>query len=180
MKKFLIVTSLLIVTFVTLVLTGCSIDTSGGSSPDKATPSYAAKPTAKPEKKDGPLKFGDAMTWNDGLSLSISEPVPFTPGEFAMGKGDNNIVFTMVLTNNTKKAFEPSPYITISSGGSEAVGIFDMSNPVGNIGNIPQTTILPGQSITWLEGFAVKDLSSITLEATPSFEYKKTIFTNLK
>lgn len=180
MKKFYTILSVLALAVV-LPLTGCA--TSGAVVKDIAA-SQAPKPTAVPtvKKEDGVHNFGDVKTYTDGVSLSVSEPAPFVPSDSAYGvvAGQSMVMFTVVLTNNSKKVLEPTPYTTVSSGGAEAEAIFDTENPIGNVGSIPQTAILPGQTVQWIEAFTVLDANSLTLESSPSYDYDKALFAYIK
>src|SRR5688572_29311506 len=152
-----------------LALAGCtSVEAGGGSSKDSAPspkPSFAEpapEPTSEPvpdPQEDMILAFGEAMTWENKVSLSVSARGPFTAGEYAAGAtpGQEQIVFTLVITNNSTEVLEPSVYGTLSSGGAEASRIFDSGNPAGEISSGPSTAILPGQTIQWLEAYSVAD-----------------------
>lgn len=120
------------------------------------------------------------MTWADEVSLSVSAAAPFAPGEYAYGADQaHNVVFTLVITNNSTEVLEPSTYARVSSGGAEASPIFDSGNPLGEIGSSPSTAILPGQTVQWLEAFSIADPASITFQISPSFDYEDAIFTNV-
>jgi hypothetical protein len=144
-----------------------------------------AAPPEKPEVVPPPaldlLAFGEAMTWEDGIQLSVSEAAPFTPGEYAAGviAGQPAIVFTLVITNNSDAVLEPMAYGTLSSGGQEASEIFDMGNPIGEIGGSPSTAILPGQTVQWLEAYSVVDPANLTFQVSPTFSHEDAIFTNV-
>lgn len=175
-----------------LVLSGCTVSGSSTSEPDDrdepgiAEPSFAPEPTSEPEPAPEPddmiLAFGEAMTWEDGVSLSVSAPGAFTAGEYAAGvvPGQAQIVFTIVITNGSSEVLDPLAYGTLSSGGQEASAIFDSGNPAGDIGMSPTTAILPGQTVQWLEAYSVVDPASLTFQIAPSFAYEDAIFTNIQ
>lgn len=184
MNKRIITPAVLLIA--TLAFTGC-IPVSKTSAPEKPkpAPSFAEEPAveeeAPPVVEDRVLGLGAAMTWEDGVSLSVSEPVAFTPTEWAAGVDQaNQVAFTLVLTNGSGEILEPMTYSRVSSGGVEASQIFDTDNPVGNMIGSPTTAILPGQTVTWVEGFSIADPASITFQVSPSFEYTDAIFTNIK
>jgi len=171
-----------------LLLTACTPIASSSSPSDEApasAPSFAepvesTAPEPEPEPESGILAFGEAMTWQDDVSLSVSAAAPFTPTEYAAGADQaNNVVFTLVITNGSKEALEPSVYSRVSSGGVESSSIFDSGNPAGDIMGGPITTILPGQTIQWLEAYSIADPASITFQVSPGFEYEDAIFTNI-
>lgn len=168
-----------------LMLTGCGTTPAATSAPS-ASPSLAT-PVEAPATSDAPapeensmLKtFSEAMTWDDGISISVSAPTAFNAGEYAAGvtPGLKQVVFKIVLTNGTKTALKPSVYSTVSSGGSEATSIFDTGNPLGDISGGPKTAILPGKTVQWLEAYSVADAKDITFQISPSFSHEDAIFT---
>lgn len=179
MRKFIVA----LMAVFALVLTGCSTSTTIDPSPSAS----AAQPVQNPapateESKNGTLKFGDVMTWKDGISISVSEPTPFEPGANSAGAvaGQTNVLYTIVLTNGTDKPLEPFVSASVSSGGAESNAIFDMGNPLGAIGDVPRTVVLPGQTVKWVEGYSLADPNAVTLQVAPTFSHNKAIFTNIK
>jgi len=170
-----------------LVLSGCVPVSAGNTAEDKPKPSVAAPvdelttPSQTPEADDMLRGFGEAITWVNDVSISVSHPTPFQPSEYAAGVVDGYaaVVFTIVLTNNSGEVYDPMVYNRVSSGGAEASSIFDTSNPVGEIAGSPHTAVLPGQTVQWLEAYSVADPAAITFETSPGFEYLDAIFTNI-
>lgn len=162
-----------------------------GCTPSQATdrpsvePSIAqpAEPTEEPTAEAvNPLikPLGDVVTYTDGTSISVSTPVDFVPTEYANGADQaHQVLFTIVLTNGTDKPLDPLVYPTVSSGGVESDPIIDIGNPAGQTSFGPETTILPGQTVEWLQAFSIADPANITVELSPSFEYQSAIFTNI-
>lgn len=171
-----------------LALTGCGAQTLSNDSgaakpaPSLAEPKAAPTPEPKPKADDSIVAFGEARTYENGVSISVSVPAPFTAGPYAAGvvAGQPQVVFTLVLTNNSTEILDPMVYSRVSAGGAEASVIFDSGNPVGEIGGGPMTAILPGQTVQWLEAYSVADPASITFQVSPSFEYVDAIFTNIQ
>ena len=163
---------------VVLPLTGCV----AAAPTTDTTASHAAKPAETPKEQNGTLAFGEAKTYSNGVSLSVSESTVFVPSDSAYGvvTGMNYLAFTVVLTNNSDEALEPSPYTTLSAGGVESDSVYDTENSIGRIGGSPETVILPGQTVQWIEGFNVADVTSLTLQSAPSYEYTDAVFTNIK
>ncbi|WP_238476294.1 DUF2510 domain-containing protein [Agromyces mariniharenae] len=129
----------------------------------------------------GNLAFGDTMTWEDGVSLTVSAPEGYSPTETALGADQaNNLLFTITITNNSSANLEPLAYSQLSSGGLEGSQIFDTGSPVGDVGASPSTVILPGQSVSWKEAWSVADPASLTMQIAPSWDYEDAIFTNLE
>lgn len=173
-------------TFVLFFLVIIAISVAGCSTPATATPDPAASSAAAPEKEEAPVEtpsipaFGDTVSYEDGLSISVSTPSDYVPSELAAGsvEGQPSVVFEFVFTNNSTENFDPAlVFATASSGGVEAPGIFDTSE---GIGFPPSTTVLPGQTIKWLQAFSTADPAAITLEVSVGFSNDPAIFTNIK
>ena len=145
-------------------------------------PNEASEPVEEPAPGDlGTLSFGATNVWEDGVELSVAEPQPYTPSEFAAGADQaSNIVFSITITNNSTENLEPTPFPRLSSGGQEATQIFDVSGEGEDVGIPPTTVILPGQSVTWQSAWSVSDPNALTMQIAPSFEYEDAIFTNIQ
>jgi hypothetical protein len=144
-------------------------------------------PFGEPEQPAAPvgnLVFGDTMTWDDGVALTVSAPEAYTPSAFAVGSTlASNVVFTMTITNNSTENLQPVPFPTLTSGGQEASQIFDVGEDLEGNGDdvgIPPTAIVPpGGSVSWRVAWSVADPASLTMEASPSFAYANATFTNV-
>ena len=176
-----ITTSIIALAAATLVaasLTSC-MPIAGASSPQQPTPAgpdTITPPSAAPEPEAQPdltQPFGNAVTYADGTSIAVSIPAPYTPAEYASGADHaNNVAFTITLTNGTDKPLDAYVYTTATSGGQAGSPIFDLNT------NIPSGTILPGQSLSWIEPWSVVDPASIVFTAAPGIGYEDAIFTN--
>jgi hypothetical protein len=147
----------------------------------------ADDPGAEPGQPDAPvagdLRFGETMTWDDGVALTVSVPEPYTPSDFAVGAThENNVVFTLTITNDSTADLQPLPIPTLSSGDQEVSQVFDIGSdvlgPGDDVGIPPTGTIEPGGSVSWRVAWSLDDPSSLTLEAAPSFLYPSATFTN--
>lgn len=119
-------------------------------------------------------QFGGALTYLDGISVSVSAPAVFVPGEFAStpDPGTEPVVFTIVLTNGSKEPYDPSlVYETVTSGGVESSSMWDDS-----LGASPATTVLPGRSVTYKVAYSVKDPTDVVMEITPEMFADSAIF----
>ncbi|KRE29099.1 hypothetical protein ASG80_20410 [Agromyces sp. Soil535] len=126
------------------------------------------------------LAFGETMTWEDGVSMTVSEPETFTPSDLAMGADQaKNLAFTLTITNDSSENIQPVVFSRLASDGTEATRIFDVGADGGQVGIPPTTAILPGESITWREAWSVADPDSLTMQTAPSFQYEDAIFTNV-
>lgn len=166
-----------------LMITACT-PTATKSSPEAsvAQPPQSTPAPTEAKTADSLKKFGEVMTWHDGVSISVSEPAPFEPGQYSAGStpGLPAVVYTVVLTNGSDKPIEPLVMSSVSSGGAESNAIFDMGNALGAIGETPTTIILPGQTVKWLEAFSLADPAAVTYQVAPTFMYDKVVFTNIK
>lgn len=165
------------IVLVGLSLTGCSVQ------PD-STPAQHASAASKPSATPTPSNvhsFGDIATYKDGISISVSAPAAFTPGLGAAATaGVPAVVFTVVITNGSKQQFTPESYLLMNSAGQKADSIVDVGNTLGSIGDPSVAVLLPGQTVTWLAGFNVKDPTDLTLQAQPGYDYSPSIFTTSK
>lgn len=139
----------------------------------------ASEDPAAEEPELGNLAFGETASFEDGVTISVAAPVPYTPSEYAAGASfPTNVAIAVTITNGSEKNFEPLSNSTLTSGGQAGSQIFDSSN---DITMPPSGVILPGQSITWTEAWSVADVNAIVFQTTPSmFEYDEVVFTNVK
>ncbi|NQX27172.1 DUF4190 domain-containing protein [Microbacteriaceae bacterium VKM Ac-2854] len=121
--------------------------------------------------------FGETIAYDNDVTISVSAATAFTPTDTAFGADQaNQVLVTMTITNGSTENLEPSVYATASSAGVAATDIYDSGNAAGDIGTPPSTTILPGGTATWLQGFSVADPADIVLQISPSFDYDDVIF----
>lgn len=158
-----------------LVMTGCTFVKG------EFTPVDKHATTASPAPKSDPLLkgFGEVITYEDGVSVSVSKPVPYSPSAYAAGvtKGAKNVMFTIVVTNNSDTALDILGFPQANSGGQAASGITDFGD---DRLNEPQAPLLPGRSIKWEEAFSVADPTDVTFSFAPNFDYKDAVFDSSK
>lgn len=138
------------------------------------------------ESEDGPaaapvgnLAFGETAAYDDGVTISVSSPSPFTPTEYASGADQPvDLVYSITITNGSAENIDPLPYSRVASGGVEATQIYDFDNEAGDVTTYPTTTILPGGSVTWQEAWSVTDPDEIVFQISPSYDYGDAVFTN--
>jgi hypothetical protein len=176
MKKSLILTLGGVALSASLLLTGCS--TGGAPSGDKA-PAAAEKPAAKPTPKSTTAKFGEVFKYDDGVSVSVSAPVAFKPGQYAAGADQaQNIMLTFTIVNGSTKNLNPVALPKVSSAGTEGSAVFDAANTT-LAAFAPTTVILPGGKSSWTQGFSVADATKLIVQFSPApFTYDDAIFTN--
>lgn len=171
-----LIPSVVVASVLAIILAGClHLPTANVSNTD---PSHAAAPSSDPAPADENAAFGDAITYSDGVSISVSAPAEFTPSQYAAGADQaHNVVFNITITNGSDTNLEPAVYTRVSSGGVEANSVFDTDK--GLVGG-PTTVVLPGKTVTWKEGYSIADPADIVLQIAPSFDYDDSIFTNVE
>jgi len=162
------------------IFTGCAVTPQADAADPEA--SQAASPvedtvTPPAPEDNGVNAFGETVTWDNNVSLSVSVPAPYTPSEYAAGavEGHSTVAFEFVLTNNSDENYEPLVYGTATSGGVEAPGVFDTAE---GYSFPPTTVLLPGQTLKWKQAYSVLDAANITMQISAGFEYDDAIFTN--
>lgn len=144
-------------------------------------PTESAPPEATESGPVQGLPFGETLAWEDGVSMTVSAPEPFTPSDLAVGADQAvNVVFTLTITNDSSENVQPIVVSTLSSGDTEASRILDVGAEGGQVGIPPTTPIVPGDSITWQEAWSVADVGSLTMRTAPSFGYEAVVFTNVE
>lgn len=118
--------------------------------------------------------FGDTFTYDDDLSVTISQPEDFSPSETASGgeEFDTHIQLEVTIQNETGEDYSPDlSHISASSGGQEGDSVFDSTQ---GLDSPPSTTLLDGQSTSYTVGFGVTDADDLTVE------YSSIDFENLR
>lgn len=108
--------------------------------------------------------FGDTYTYDDGLSVTISQPEEFSPSETASGgeEFDAHLQFEVTIENEAGEDYQPDlSHISASSGGQEGEAVFDNAQ---GLDSPPSTTLLDGQSTSYSVGFGVSDADDVTVE----------------
>lgn len=168
-----------------LILAGCSVPVSAKPDPQVSSASIEVE-EAPSQSEESPLvvAFGEVVTYSDGVSISVSPGIEYTPSRSSAGSvdGQASLLFKIVITNNSEESLDPMAFSSATSGGKQASSISDLANEkYGEIGMEPMTTILPGQTIEWFKAYSVTDVSDITLQVSPeSFAYDDAIFTTQK
>ncbi|MFF3325405.1 DUF4352 domain-containing protein [Streptomyces sp. NPDC002889] len=118
------------------------------------------------------LEAGDGAIYDDDLKITVSEPKPYTPDEFASGhtKGNKAYSVTIVIENGGKEKFDATLLTADATAGEDGVTaeeIFD-----GKVGSGFTGNVLPGKKATVQFAFdAPADAKTLTVEVSPSFDY---------
>lgn len=177
-KAVLTVVAVCTLMVMAFILTGCSATPQADAVDAEASQAAAPDTVAPPAPEDDGINaFGETVTWDDNVSISVSAPAPFTPSEYAAGsvEGHTSLLFEFVLTNNSDENFEPLVWNTATSGGVEAPGIFDTA---AGISFPPTTVLLPGQTIKWNQAYSVLDPANITMQVSAGILHDDAIYTN--
>lgn len=118
------------------------------------------------------LAAGDSSVYDDDLQVTVSEPKPYKPSEFAAGHTDGNKAYqvTVVIENGGKEKFDASLVTVDARAGKDGVDaeqIFDEKVGTGFTG-----TVLPGKKSTVVYAFdAPKDAKNLTVEVSPGLDH---------
>jgi hypothetical protein len=144
----------------------------GGGEP---SPEAASPPTSAAAVNP---RFGETYEYEDGLSLTISAPQPYTPSDSAaVGEPvpTQFVVFEVTIKNGTGGNYDPVSFTaTMQSGNTEQQQVFDSA---AGIGGTPTTPILPGRESVFRIAFGAGDPNDLVMQVSPGFEYDAVIYT---
>ena len=165
----------------TFTMAACSSSNNGEVVKNDSTTATTQETTpaaeATTEAATNPV-FGDSYVWDDGLKVTISAPSEVTPTEYAAGtvEGWTNLGWTITIENGTSENYDPTMILVkVAAGGQEGSEIFDTDWQ-----GTPTSTILPGNSVTWVAAYAVADPATVQLsvEDVIALDKNEVIFTN--
>lgn len=141
-----------------------------------ATKPVAEDTASEQPADDGTAAFGEAYTWQDGLSVTIGAPERYTPSDYAFGsvEGQSAVALQITIVNGSDAPFDPVlASISAQSGNTEASQIFDSGQ--GMEGS-PSTKILAGRETTYKVAFSVADPNDLVVEFSPDFAHASVLF----
>lgn len=159
-----------------------AVQTTPAPAPAETTPAPDPAPAPEeevvaPAPESNEPQFGETYTWDNGLSVKISQPRVFQPDRWAVGaEGPGTSVrFTITVTNGTDSRQDLSmDIITVQSGDTEAEQIY-----ADGLDGSPSTTLLPGRTSTYDVGFHVKNVNDLVVEYQPGdWDLDSAIFTS--
>ncbi|WP_238476295.1 DUF2510 domain-containing protein [Agromyces mariniharenae] len=190
-------TSIIAFTIGALSVIPATLDEMSGGVPtsDVQQPTVEPEPesTAEPDEIEDPVKgdfpgmiaptspgvpFGQTMSWEDGVTMTVTPPEPYVPTEFATGGGANNVVFALTITNGSPGPINLLTYSQVTSAGQPGSIVYDVLDSGEEISAEPSGVLEPGQSVTWREAWAVADPNAITLLDSPTVDHVEVTFTN--
>ncbi|MFF8846649.1 DUF4352 domain-containing protein [Streptomyces sp. NPDC015127] len=121
------------------------------------------------------LGAGESIVYDDDLTVTVSAPEPFTPGEFAVGhtKGNKAHKVTIVIENAGKKKFDSTLVTVMARAGKDGVSAERILDD--KVGHGFDSAILPGKKATVTYAFdAPADAKNLTVEVVPDVWYDAT------
>lgn len=111
-----------------------------------------AAETEEETETEGTAAFGEPIKVSDNVTVTISEPVEFTPSypEIVMEEWDKFIKFDVVAKNTGDEPFEAfGVHTRATSGSREAEAVFDIENGI----DMPTAVIQPGRELEFAIAF---------------------------
>jgi hypothetical protein len=165
-------------------LAGCSGTSNAVSQPPapaatSAAPAPAAAPASTPAQDVA--AFGGAVTFPEGVKVTVSQPTAVKAAEFAAGAVEGKIVvLNLSVTNGSGKPLDGTmlsyPKVSYGASGAQAQNAFDSS---AGLGAGMLSTILPGETQTVKLGFGIPaaGFSAVRVEVSgPSFDDQPAVF----
>ncbi len=120
-------------------------------------------------------RFGQTVTYDDGLQLYIAEPVAFTPSSEARGAGQQvQLAFTIVVYNGTDAEVALRESSSVSAEGRPGEAVVDPVN--GANGVPPVSTLAPGETVSYVEAFSLAS-DDVVFAIAPGGDYLPARFT---
>ncbi|MDP9421143.1 MAG: hypothetical protein M3P53_13560 [Actinomycetota bacterium] len=132
-------------------------------------------PAVEPEQSSE-LSFGETFTYENGLSITVSAPEPYTKSDTGAGAEDSaaQVKFDVTVVNGTSERYEPALFsTTLQSDNAEGDAIFDSAN---GINGAPSTVLLPGREASFAIAYGVSNPADLVLEVSPGFEYESIVY----
>ncbi|GAA3372308.1 hypothetical protein GCM10020367_26690 [Streptomyces sannanensis] len=127
----------------------------------------------KGKDKNQNLAADDSVVYDDDLTVTVSAPKAYTPGEFAIGhtKGNKAYTVTVTIDNAGKEKFDTA-FVQVDAragaNGVKAEQIFDDKTGSGMF----EGTVLPGKKATVEVSYdAPADAKNLTVEVNPGLDY---------
>ncbi len=152
----------------------------GGGAAAPGTQSTAAPDAAAGEVV--PARFGQTVTYDDGLQVQVSAPSAYIPSTDLPGlEPAAAVVVTITVYNGTSEPFQPAFSSHVTAAGQDATAVDDPSNTA--LGAPPTAAVPPGEAVSWQEAYSVASgadsvPADFAYETAPSTDYFTARFTN--
>ncbi|MGW0560175.1 DUF4190 domain-containing protein [Streptomyces sp. NPDC003016] len=140
----------------------------GGKSGNKG----ADKAKGEDRSSDETLEAGDSAVYDDELTVTVSDPKTYTPGDYALGhtKGNKAYLVTVVIDNAGKEKFDATFITAEARAGEEGVKAEEIID--GKVGEIFTGSIMPGKKATLQYAFdAPADAENLVVEVSPGISH---------
>lgn len=167
-----------------LLLAGCSspgtagpADSKATSEPNSSSSSSASASSGDASQSTGEAKFGQTVTFPDGMKVTVTDKGTFKPSDSAavIKKAKKYEQYQVTLTNGSKKKFDPALVsVSLQDGEDTSEQVVDVEKSIG-IG--PTTKLLPGRTVKWKVAFGT-NTKDLVMEVTAGFDNDPAIFTS--
>jgi hypothetical protein len=147
--------------------------------PSEQAPTTEAPPVETPAEttpESHAYAFGETVSFDDGMHVTIDQPKAFKPSEYAAGtEGYTHFVkFRVTIDNRSGKTFDPTMAMTsVMSGDTQGSEVYDSDR---NLGGGPTTKLLNGRKVTYTVGFGVEDPKDIVVQFDLSFDHETAMY----
>ena len=146
------------------------------SAPNSSVPQPGSAPAEPASGGVQVSAFGATSSWETGVEVTVSQPKPFRPSQYAANAdGARNVSFEITVENGSDAPLElVTMMVQASFKGQPIEQIFDSTK---NVGGTPSTSVLPGKSATFTVAYSLdKDPGELQLEVTPGFMADRSYF----
>lgn len=164
------------------LVAGCSSG-SVDDNPPKGSNTASAEPAEDEEseepKQDDPT-FGQAYTWEDGISVTVARPKPYKPTEYSSLTDVKDwpayVSFEVTVVNSTDKKFDVEMFSTsLQSADKEAEEVFDSEK---GLEGSPSTSLLPGRQSKFLIAYGVQNPKDLVMDVNVDYDHDTVTYTN--
>lgn len=157
---------------------GTAAQTSAGeasSSPADVDGESGGSPTEEPPAEEADVAFGEVFEYEDGLTVSVSEPAIFLPSATSVNGGEPEFVtFQVSVVNGSAADVAPEEFsITVGSGDGEAGEVMD---PDAGISGPPDGVVAPGSETAWPLAFGVFDSGDVLVRVQRGIDAEPVTF----
>lgn len=115
---------------------------------------------------DGTAPYGSTVTFDDGSTLTCTEPARFKPDTYAVYEAKKKFAVKTRCTfvNNSDETFDPALTSgSLSADGEEGASIYQQGL------DAPDNPVLPGRKVSWSMGYSVASTKAMELTVSIGF-----------